>query len=408
MISVGEQRELILDKWVHGGLCLTFHDAKTWLVSGGIPGERVVVEVERIAKKVVFARTVKVREHSSDRVVPPCSYVDSCGGCDLQHVRVSAQRQAKRAVVVDSLKRIGGLRDANNVVEQTRALGGSLLSESGLAWRSRITMRSDAKGKWGFYAERSHEVVPVQECLVAESSVNAVISSLPHDRARVTIAAGTRGDTGIDAQEVLHTVVGVDGHVWEWRLPAAAFWQAHRDLPQALVDLTSEHVKGGDTWWDLYGGSGLLAAAAASAGAVRIELVERDARATAAALSTFAGDPRIHVHQAEVSSWLSAFEQRARSGGEEVSKTTWPYRPDGVILDPPRAGAGEQVCRTVCSAQPRVIVYVACDPATLARDIKTMDACGYGVIAVVPVDAFPMTHHVETVAVLTPVRMKRP
>lgn len=382
--------ELVLGKWVHGGLCLAFHEDRTWFVRGGLPGERVLARVDRRAKNSVFARVEVVLDPSPDRVAAPCAYAGACGGCDLQHVSVPAQRTAKRDVVVDALKRIGGLAHADERVKVTLSLGSPPVRDSGLGWRSRITMRSDQAGQWGFYAGRSHDVVPIAQCLVAESTINAALKHLDTDGREVTLASGVDGIVGADAEMIRHSVVGRDGRQWSWRMPARAFWQVHRDLAQALVDVVGELVEPGEDWWDLYGGAGLLTAGVLSAGAAHVDLVERESAAVAAARVTFVEDSRVRVHHEGVAEWLAEWLVRREPA------------PQGVILDPPRTGAGEQVSRDVCAARPRVLVYVSCDPATLARDLKVMRSCGYGLVSVQPIDAFPMSHHVETVAVLAP------
>jgi len=312
-------------------------------------------------------------------------------------VSVEAQRGAKRDVVIDALTRIGKLGPAESLVADVAVLGPeqSRRARDGVEYRSRIRLREAGSGEWGLFAERSHKVVPVPGCLVCVEAINEAWSSLPQGPAVVNLSS-EGNSVAISTADVSdaceRSVRGVDGRTWRWSIPADSFWQVHVDLPQYLVDFLSRYVRAGSVWWDLYGGAGLMSAGAISAGAQTVHLVERDSRSIAAAKDAFATTGRVHIHAADVGAWLNA--DTVASGSRET--------PSGVILDPPRAGAGPEVIAGIARWRPDTIIYVACDPASLARDTAALRDRHYGLRVVQPIDAFPMTHHVETIAVFAP------
>jgi tRNA/tmRNA/rRNA uracil-C5-methylase (TrmA/RlmC/RlmD family) len=403
---VGDRFDVEVGAVAHGGHCVArAPDGRVVFVRHALPGERVTVSVTEVLAGYLRADAVAVLSPSPDRVAPPCPFsaprgapadgpagrggpAAHCGGCDFQHVTPAAQRELKAAVVREQLLRLAGLSP-----DEVGALGVRVeeLPGGALGWRTRLRYTVDSTGRAGLLAHRSHEVVPVDRCRIAHPSIqDAPVTGVPWPADdRVEVVASSGGDL-----TVLGSAAGVvsgPAQVTEravgrsWRLPAEAFWQVHPAAPDTLVAAVLQLLEPGvdERAWDLYGGAGLFAAALASrVGAVT--LVESDREAVAAARSSLADLPNVHIVRSTVERFRTA------------------DRPDVVVLDPPRTGAGAAAVRLVAGAATRAVAYVACDPAAFARDVATFRAHGWRLAALRAFDAFPMTHHVECVGLLVP------
>ncbi len=361
----------------HGGHCVArAPDGRVVFVRHALPGETVLAELTEERSGYLRADAVEVLVPAAARVTPPCPYSGTCGGCDFQHVDPAVQRELKAAVLREQLARLGGV-DMEVPVEE--------LPGGPLGWRTRVRYTVDAAGRAGLLAHRSHEVVPVDRCRIAHPAIQAlpVTSTLWPDDDQVTAVAPGGGEAvyGSDPPPVTEVAAGRS-----WRLPADVFWQVHPAAADAFAGavLGLLEPKPGERGWDLYGGVGLFAAvlAAAVGPAGAVTLVESDRHAVAAARDNLAGLPNIRV----VRSSVERFRPRDR--------------PDLVVLDPPRRGAGAAVVGTIVAAAPRAVAYVACDPAAFARDVATFRAAGWRLDAVRAFDAFPMTHHMECVGLV--------
>ncbi|MDG4785847.1 TRAM domain-containing protein [Micromonospora sp. WMMD1102] len=417
-----ERVELTVGPVAHGGHCVARLDGQVVFVRHALPGERVVAEITEVRRDFLRADAVTVLDASPDRVDPPCPWAgpQRCGGCDLQHVSPAAQRHWKAEVVHEQLRRLAGLTP-----EQVAALDVRVDELPGgmLGWRSRVRYAVDAAGRAGLLKHRSHEVVPIDRCRIARPAlqelpvlapgghrwpdvdlVEVVASSAGDVTVRGRRAAGPStaglstaglsaagpsagGDPSGGAERVREVAVGRT-----WRLPPEAFWQVHPaaadTLAAAVLDLLAPRP--GESAWDLYGGAGLFAAALAGrvGPAGRITLVESAEPAVEAARDNLRDLPSIEVVRASVGPALC----RRRIVGPV----------DLVVLDPPRAGAGADVVRAVAVATTRAVAYVACDPAAFARDARTFRQAGWRLAALRGYDLFPMTQHVELVALLLP------
>jgi tRNA/tmRNA/rRNA uracil-C5-methylase (TrmA/RlmC/RlmD family) len=368
-------------------------------VRHALPGERVVVEITEVHRGYLRADAVEVLQPSADRVQAPCPYAHpgGCGGCDLQHVAPAAQRGWKATVLAEQLIRLGRLSE-----DEVRALDlkVQLLPDvTGAAgehgWRSRVRYRVDATGRAGLLKHRSHEVVPIDRCAIAHPLIQELdlLATRWPTVDVLDVVASSGGDLTVRADEAvpLHGPAQVReealGRVW--RLPATAFWQVHPAAPTvlttAVLDLLAPQP--GEHAWDLYGGAGLFAAA----------LADRVGVTGAVTLVESAGDGSRAARENLVDLPVKVLERSV----EQALRTGLPT-PDVVVLDPPRTGAGAQVVRGIVKAAPRAVAYVACDPAALGRDVRTFRELGYRLVAVRAFDCFPMTHHVEAVALFTP------
>ncbi|MEV1330545.1 TRAM domain-containing protein [Micromonospora costi] len=402
-LAEAERVELTVGAVAPGGHCVARVDGQVVFVRHALPGERVVAEVTEVHRGFVRADAVTVLEASPDRVEAPCPYArpGRCGGCDLQHVAPPAQLEWKAAVVREQLTRLGGLDDAELDLLDVRV---EALPGGPLGWRSRVRYAVDAADRAGLLKHRSHEVVPIDRCLIAHPAIQR-LPVLPPSGARwpdaeaVETVASSGGDVTVTAvAEGVATEVEGPAVVREvaagreWTLPATAFWQVHPAAADTLVGAVLELVdpRPGETAWDLYGGAGLFAAALAGrvGDAGRVTLVEASAQGVAAARENLRDLPRVEVVAARVE---TAFARRRVTGPVDV-----------VVLDPPRTGAGARVVRELVAARPRAVAYVACDPAAFARDVRTFAGLGWRLAAVRGFDLFPMTQHVELVGLLLP------
>ena len=243
--------------------------------------------------------------------------------------------------------------------------------------------------------------MPVDECLLASPAIAALaIPTKRYPGARdVSTVEGDEGRASVVVDGVLKAgKQRIEQRVREreWRVDTGSFWQIHPKAAETLVGAVLElgRPAPGEHWWDLYSGVGLFSAFLAESVGVTgvVHAVESGSSAVRDARRSLHDLAQVTLHHADALRWLRAADER----------------PDGIVLDPPRAGAGSDVVRAIAGARPRVVVYVACDPVALARDVALFASAGYRVAGIRAYDTFPMTHHVETVAALVPVEMVHP
>jgi tRNA/tmRNA/rRNA uracil-C5-methylase (TrmA/RlmC/RlmD family) len=401
---VGARLDLTIGAVAHGGHCVArADDGRVVFVRHSLPGEHVIALVTDDHGGYLRADAVEILSASPDRVTPPCRFAgpDRCGGCDFQHATAEAQRALKTTVVIEQLTRLGRMDqaeiDALGVRVEPLPAGWRSQGSEMLGWRSRLRYTVDATGRAGLLKHRSHEVVPVDVCVIAAPAIQdlPVTRSAWPDDDDVEVVASSLGDSTVMASRNGHTRrVSGPARVREtaggrdWRLDPSAFWQVHPAAPDTLTGTVMEMLapRPGERAWDLYGGAGIFAAALAARVGERgsVTLVESDARAVVSASDSLADLRNVTIVQTTV--------ERARLHG----------KPDVIVLDPPRSGAGARVVRMVTEAAPRAIAYVACDPASFARDVATFRAAGWRLDALRSFDAFPMTHHIESVGLFVP------
>ena len=397
---VGTVFEALIGKVAHGGHCVTRYDGRVVFVRHALPGERVRVQITdgTAGDRFLLGDAVEVLQASQHRVVPRCRFAGpgGCGGCDWQHCELTYQRDLKAAVVVEQFQRLAGL-EVDVAVE---ALPGD---KEGIRWRTRTEFAIDGSGAAGLRRHHSHEIIPVDDCLI---STERVIATGVLDRrwpgvtsVDVVDASGEPRALAIPLPQRSSTVQYVtelvDTGDWagEFRLSARGFWQVHPGAAATFVAHVLRELapQPGEHAADLYAGVGLFALALADAvgttGAVLA--VESDARAFGDAKANLRAHPEIELRRGKVDRVLKPL---VRQG----------IHADLVVLDPPRTGAGKSVIKEIAALGPRAIAYVACDPAALARDVAYARDAGYGIRSLRAFDAFPMTHHVECIAVLEP------
>ncbi|WP_327373703.1 TRAM domain-containing protein [Streptomyces sp. NBC_01216] len=433
---VGVEYEVEVGPVAHGGHCIArTEEGRVLFVRHALPGERVVAKVTEGEETSRFLRAdaITVLDASKDRVEAPCPFAGPgrCGGCDWQHAKPGAQRRLKGEVIAEQLRRLAGLTPEEAGWDGTvmPAEGDKLPAGEVPQWRTRVQYAVDTDGHAGLRRHRSHEVEVIDHCMIAApgvselgiekrdwegmASVEAIAASGSGDRqvvltprpgAQLPIVELDKPVSILRVHEKDGSVHRVHGRPFvreraddrTYRVGNGGFWQVHPKAAQTLVLAVMQGLmpRKGETALDLYCGVGLFAGAIADRvgdqGAV--VGIESGKRAVEDARHNLADYPRVRIEQGKVESALP------RTRITDV---------DLIVLDPPRAGAGKQTVKHLAGLGARRIAYVACDPAALARDIAYFRDGGYRVRTLRAFDLFPMTHHVECVAILEPAEKGR-
>ena len=381
---VGEKFTTTIEKVAHGGHFIARHEGAVFFIRHGIPGEKVVVEVTSTGKSFNRGDVFEVIEASADRVKAPCSYAHrlGCGGCDFQHINIARQRDLKSEVITEQFARIAKM-ELKVAVEEV---------SDPLHWRTRAILNVDSSGKAGFFGSRSHNSIQISDCLtcIPELKLAETTAQTWQPDTKLEVSANKSGDRIIASSAVIegpnHLVEVVGENTFQ--VSHSSFWQSHKLAPMVLTDAVMQfaELQKGDQVLDLYGGVGLFTAAALSAVGPegRVDLVEASSSAIGDAKINFENVPNVNIYLGDVAKIMP------RIGSANV-----------VILDPPRDGAGQLVLQQISALNPERIVYVACDPAALARDCAFAEALGWQLSKVRAFDLFPMTHHIEMVALFT-------
>jgi 23S rRNA (uracil1939-C5)-methyltransferase len=390
--------EATIERIVPGGAGLAHAAGRTLFVELAAPGDRVRVTINQVRGKVAFGTIAEVLEPGPERVTPPCPYVGSCGGCDFQHLSYPAQLAAKRAILHDSLRRIGGI-DLSEEIPIVPA-------PDPWAYRARAEWRHDpASGAFGYLHRHSHDVEDVDICIVLTPPLQATLTELRERRAaahlpatlrEVRAVAGDDNTVGLAPplapggfRPLQVTVAGETFH-----FDATCFFQINLDLLGGLVEEALRFVPlpapgtltARGIGLDLYCGVGLFTLPLARR-LRRVIGVEAYPPAAAFAMRNMAqaGLTNVQIKITRVGGWLA---QRAAQ----------PSPIAFALVDPPRAGLERDALGALTALAPTRIAYVSCDPATLARDLRHLIAHGYTLDGLTAFDLFPQTHHIEAVA----------
>jgi len=388
-LKIGDLIDVTIEKVAHGGHFIARHEGAVIFVRHAIPGEQCTIEVTSTGSSFNRADVVSVAQPSEYRVEPPCKYAHrlGCGGCDFQHITPAHQRALKSNVITEQFSRIAKKEISVQVEEVGDPIG----------WRTRAIATTNRNGKLGFYKYRSHSIAPVDDCIICVRGMNfSEIAARPlKGDVRVEISASSSGERTIalaptrgeekaritEGQTILHEVV----HGKTLEVSQDSFWQSHVKAPEVLTNavLDFARLKKGEHVLDLYGGVGLFTAAMIDVVGPEghVDLIEGSKVATEDARRNFAAAKNVTIATGDVAKLLP-----------RVSAA------DVVVLDPPREGAGKEVIAQLVALNPRAIVYVACDPAALARDTAYLEDHSYSLVNLRAFDLFPMTHHIECVA----------
>jgi tRNA/tmRNA/rRNA uracil-C5-methylase (TrmA/RlmC/RlmD family) len=404
--QLGQLVELEISNVAHGGVMVARHEGRVVFVADAIPGETVVAKVTDDSKaKFWRADTVEVLKasaHRQDHVWSAASIErppeDRAGGAEFGHITPEHQRELKRQVLSDALSRMAGIESAVEV----EAIPGR---EDGTGWRTRVRVHAAEDGTLGPYAARSHRVIPVSDLPLATPQVERAALQSGRADGPVDVVGPSVGPVRVlgddrRADREPQPVVERVGER-EFRLDPRGFWQVHESAAASLTTAVQEALRPelfdpDAPNLDLYGGVGLLAAAVGDrfGPGVRVTTVESDSRATEFARENLSGWQKFDAVTARVDRFLAQRRTERKNAG------IGSFARSSVVLDPPRSGAGRTVVNDLAALGPAQIVYVACDPVALARDLALFAFAGYRLERIRAFDLFPNTHHVETVASL--------
>ena len=382
----------------NGGSCVARHDGRVIFVRHALPGEVVRAEVTSERGSHWYADAVEVLEASPDRVDALCAIAATQGSgcCDLSFVDPAAARRLKGEVVANQLARLGGYEAGDLVAAEVGTVGAT-------GWRTRVRLEVGVDGRAGFHRYHSDELVTDLSCAQVPAGMLDELPLQPpgahlhvvldDDGRRHVVRSGPRG--GKKSKAGMTEVVSGEYEAVqrvgdrEWLVPVTAFWQSHRDAATTYSALVAEwaELSEGQTAWDLYGGAGVFAAALAgsvgeSGKVLTVDTSRGSARAARAALGDLGC---IEVVTDSV---------RRALGTQRVAA-------DVAVLDPPRTGAGHEVIDQLAAADVPRVIHIGCEAASFARDIGLYRGHGYQVADLRVFDSFPLTHHVECVALLT-------
>lgn len=382
--------ELTIEKAVTGGEGLARLDGQVVFVQGALPGERVLAKVVERKRDFRRALAVNIIEASPFRQTPPCPWALICGGCDLQHASLEGQLQMKQEILLDTMRRIGGVSEIPGGPEES--CGIRLYSGDAWEYRSRARLHVDlSSGSIGYRERESERLVSVADCPVLTSPLRRLLTQ-DRDRILEQAALGVRSgqrcelpiaandDEPFMGDQPFTQTLGTH----HFPMTPDMFFQANRPLMERLLSEELSHLSG-VLAMDLYAGSGVFSATLETA-FDRVIAVERDSRCLRTARSVLS--PRTEFYTGDVLRWARKHPL---------------VRPDLVVTDPPRTGLDAGVVKEIISWQPEHILYVSCDPVTLARDLRRFlhpVTGGYELEQLHLYDFYPQTSHMESVALL--------
>jgi 23S rRNA (uracil1939-C5)-methyltransferase len=387
-----------VEKLVYGGDGLARLDGRVIFAPFVLPGELVRVKAEREKPGLVHASMLAILEPAASRVAPPCAVFGRCGGCHYQHAAYEGQLAAKRSILEEELRRLGKIE-----------LPAEIEVVAGEPWgyRNRVQLQVQ-KGRLGYLEMRSHKMCGIAQCPIASPRINQAIETLNrmlHDPRWPRMVRSLElftDETSVQlnlletdrpvakrffdwcAENIDGLVEGALDYNRQFRVSRGSFFQVNRFLLDRLVELAVGDAAG-DSAFDLYAGVGLFAPA----------LARRFGQVTAVESGSGAAqDMRFNAERAGLAN-LRTETRMVEAFLQEVERPA-----DFVLLDPPRAGLGKAVVRRLAELQPRQVALVACDPATLARDLGGLVAAGYRIERMSMVDLFPQTYHLEAIVLL--------
>jgi 23S rRNA (uracil1939-C5)-methyltransferase len=420
--SPAESRLVQIEKPIYGGSFLARDEGKAVFVPFTLPGERVDVRIVEEKRGFATAEIEEIKSAAPERVTPNCRHFGECGGCHYQHTDYETQLKLKQLILRETLER-AGVRAPQEI---------AVLSGKPWEYRNRIRLALDQRGDPGYRGRRTHAVIPIEECPIAapllvqaaraageffrksaqgmrptelalfcntdESELLAsVFAAIPEKRhfdnlsrelsARIPALRGmelvAEDRSGRSAKQIAQwgeaSLIYRAGSI-DYRVDHGSFFQVNRWLVDALLEQVTASQKG-RLAWDLFAGVGLFARRL-TASFERVVAVESAASATSALAENLKGTSGEGV-TAETLDYLR------RNGGSD--------HPDLIVIDPPRTGLGAETCTFLAEAGAPRLVYVSCDPATLARDLRALIGSGYEMDSMTLADLFPQTFHLETV-----------
>jgi 23S rRNA (uracil1939-C5)-methyltransferase len=384
-----------VEKLVYGGDALARLDGRVVLTPFALPGETVRVQPEREQPGLIRAKTLEVLRPAPERVAAPCPYFGRCGGCHYQHAPYEYQVSAKRDIVAEEMRRVGKIAPPDEI---------EIIASKAWGYRNRVQLHIEGN-QIGYREAGSHKLCAIDHCPISSPRLNEVIRSLAEMvrdarwprflssievftderqvQLNVTETARPVARRFFDwcAEKIPNLVHGALDYEDRFRVSPSAFFQVNRFMAGRMVEAALEGV-GGETAMDLYAGVGLFSVSMAK----RFQTVTAIETGAAAIRDLEFNASRgqlqgVHARQASTEQYLHEVE----------------HAPDFMLLDPPRAGLGKPVVRRLLELKPPVLTIVACDPATLARDLAGLLSGGYRIRRMIMADLFPQTYHIESI-----------
>lgn len=382
-----ERVTLTLTDMAYEGHALGRNGDEVVFVEYGLAGEEVEVELFKRQAGVAFGRVVEVLQASPDRIEPACTYFGTCGGCHWQHIDYERQLELKRHVVKEQLRRIGKF--------EFQPVNPTVRADDPWHYRNHVRLSAGRHGDIGFVRRGSHRFLPIERCLIARPEINEVIEKLQGKAAglhQVELRAGVNTGDLMVVQDMRDREPSMPpprktytdallGRVFQVSGPS--FFQSNTRQAERLVELVGARLdlQGDELLLDAYAGVGTFAALFAPH-AREVIGIEESATAVADARVNLADLANVRYLEGKVEDVLPDLD----------------VRPDAVILDPSRVGCHPNVIAAVLRMEAPKLVYVSCDPATLARDLRMLVDGGYDLLDVTPLDMFPQTYHIESVS----------
>ena len=383
-LNVGEIITLHIGEIANGGHFLARYKNQVIFVRHAIKGEIAKVKITFINSKLAFGDAIEIINPSKDRVVSPCKYSKpgGCGGCDFQHISISKQVDFKKKIIQDQFNHIAKISITPDFI--------STEPSNGLNWRTRLDLTISENGKVGLNVYRSNIVVEIAKCEIALKNINS--SGLfskkwkREGRLKVSYSSGNN----INISQLGEKIFGSDKlkefvEDKTYTISPQSFWQSHKNAPLLLLQqvIKLADIKIGDKICDLYGGAGLftLPMSKLTKENGEVHLIERDYSCIQDSRKMFQNFKNIFIHHGKVEQKLGSIKKI-----------------DIIVLDPPRNGASKQVINQMIDKKPKSIIYVSCNPSTLARDTKILLNNNYILDKIIGLDLFPMTHHIECIA----------
>ena len=386
-LAIGDIITLNVGNIANGGHFIGRHNDQIVFVRHSLTGERANVKITAVNSKFAFGDAIEILEKSKDRVNAPCKYAhpEGCGGCDFQHIDPIAQLNLKKIVIQDQFKRIAKI-EINPEIISKDSLGG-------LNWRTRLNLAISENRKLGLHVHKSNKIVEIDECLIAVEGINKseIFNKKWEYEDNIKISYSSDNDMNISqlgknisGPDKLNEVVDDN----KYYISPKSFWQSHKNAPSFILEqvLKFANIKEGERVCDLYGGVGLftLPISKILGENGEVHLIEVNRVCIADANEMFADVKNIFIHHGTVEQKLGSIKKI-----------------NTIILDPPRNGVSKQVINQMIEKKPQKIIYVSCNPSTLARDTKILIDNNYTLTNIVGLDLFPMTHHIECVASFT-------
>ena len=386
-LAIGDIITLNVGNIANGGHFIGRHNDQIVFVRHSLTGERANVKITAVNSKFAFGDAIEIIKKSKDRVNAPCKYAhpEGCGGCDFQHIDPIAQLNLKKIVIQDQFKRIAKI-EINPEIISKDSLGG-------LNWRTRLNLAISENRKLGLHVHKSNKIVEIDECLIAVEGINKseIFNKKWENEDNIKISYSSDDDMNISqlgknisGPDKLNEVVDDN----KYYISPKSFWQSHKNAPSFILEqvLKFANIKEGERVCDLYGGVGLftLPISKILGENGEVHLIEVNSVCIADATEMFADVKNIFIHHGTVEQKLGSIKKI-----------------NTIILDPPRNGVSKQVINQMIEKKPQTIIYVSCNPSTLARDTKILTDNNYTLTNIVGLDLFPMTHHIECVASFT-------